>query len=50
MVHLTGIPSNGTAADVLAFFSGLGLDIDESSVKLNFSERRGAGKVKRKHK
>jgi RNA recognition motif-containing protein len=39
-----GIPPKAEVADVLTFFRGL--DIDESSVKLNFRERRGAGEVR----
>ena len=45
-VHLKGIPPKATIPDVLSFFSGLGLQIDDSLVKFNFKERRGAGEVR----
>lgn len=44
VIRLKGVPPKATAEDVLTFFDGL--DIDESSIRLNFKERRGAGEVR----
>lgn len=43
LIRLKGVPPKATVEDVLTFFDGL--DIDESCIRLNFKERRGAGEA-----